>query len=99
MRKYALLKIPHNIKKVIIYDTGNGTYIFHCTSTDDVGATGDHWYESCDIAEEAAKEEYGVEKSDWIQVSDPLPNCQDDFIRPVRIVGTEEGNPRWGFFE
>jgi len=51
------------------------------------------------LAEEVAKIEYGIQHSDWIQINDPLPNCQHDFIRPVRVPGREKGNPQWGSLE
>ncbi|NBU21940.1 hypothetical protein EBS43_11125 [bacterium] len=94
MRKYALVKKPSEIKMVILYDSGEGTYLFPCHSAEDIGAVGDEWYESFQVAEEVCQEKYGSISSDWIQIGDPLEHCQHDFIRPVRIRGRDKGTPQ-----
>lgn len=101
MRKYAIIKQPneYDYKKIIIYDCEHGTYFFPCTTTEDEGGIGDDWYESVEEADKVAFRDYGIAPSDWIHIDDPLPYCQTDFIRPVRIPGREEGNIQWGTLE
>lgn len=106
MRKYAILKeaLPTNscddkIKRIILYETKkDGIYVFLSTSVDDVGCNSDSWFEDIKSAEECCAD-YGVHPEDWIEIDDPMPNCQHDFIRPVRVKGRNNNNPQWGKLE
>jgi biofilm protein TabA len=64
-----------------------------------VGCDGDYWYETPAEADEVAKLKYDISQTDWILIADPLPDCQQDFIRPVRVVGRNIGKPEFGKLE
>ena len=40
-----------------------------------------------------------LDEQGWIEIEDPLPECQHDVFLPIRIKGRESGNPQWGQFE
>jgi len=106
MRKYIVLEkavtmgsCDNLIRRIIIYETEKeGVYIFLSSSEDDIGCDADYWFEDVKSAEIYCKD-YGIQQNDWIEAEDPLPNCQDDFIRPVRIKGRNIGNPQFGEYE
>jgi hypothetical protein len=74
-------------------------YLFPCTSLDDGFASGDQWYDSIESAEESCHSEYGILSEDWHSIPDPLEYCQQDWIEPVKIVGRDRGEPKWGRLE
>jgi hypothetical protein len=42
--------------------------------------------------------DFGVQESDWREIPDQLPDCQEDWIAPVRVLRTESGQKvyhRW----
>jgi hypothetical protein len=87
-------------KRVMIYETGNGAYLFGYNTLEDAGASWDKWYADAQDAKDAALEEYGVNPAaDWSIIADPLDNCQHDWIAPVRVKGRFENKPEWGCFE
>lgn len=87
------------IKRLMIYDSGDGVYLFGYDREIDCSALWDYWFENIDDAIESGFDDYGVEKSDWRQISDPWENCQHDWIAPVRVKGREFGKPEWGKLE
>lgn len=40
-----------------------------------------------------------IDERGWIDIDDPLPNCQHDAFLPIRIKGRKQGNPEWGKYE
>ena len=82
----------------MIHETDSGVYLFGYNTARDAGCLWDLWHESVADAE-AASEEYGVALVDWQTITDPLPDCQQDWIAPVRIKGRVEGMPQWGSLE
>ena len=99
MRKYAFVKKPNEIKWVMIYEEPYEVYLFLYISTADCGCDNDLLFRTPEEAEKFAAEEYEISQSDWIQIDDPLPYCQHDIIRPVRVRGREQGNPQFEFLE
>ena len=99
MRKVAPVSDDPSVARLILYASSEGVYVFPCASTDDGSAVGDEWYESLADADEACTERYGIDPADWEPIDDPLPGCQHDWVDPVRVVGRNEGSPRWGRFE
>lgn len=57
----------------------------------------DEWYESA----HEAMDVWGnrIEADSWTVIDDPLPDCQEDCILPIRIKGRVTGRPEWGWFE
>ena len=84
------------IKRIMIHDTQNGAYLFTFEIEDDGGCSADEWYETLDIALEAAENRYDVPPGTWKEIPDPPEHCQQDWIAPARIPGRETGNPQLG---
>ena len=87
------------IKRLMIYDSDDGVYLYGYDKENDCSALWDYWFESIDDAIGSGYDDYGVERTDWEQISDPMENCQHDWIEPVRVKGRDRGNPEWGLFE
>ena len=83
----------------MIHDCDDGVFLFEYDILEDGLCIGDTWFENLDEAFESCKEDYGVDRENWTQISDPLEHCQQDWIEPVRIVGRPIGDPQWGRFE
>jgi hypothetical protein len=87
VRKFAVVKTEDSsTKRVIVYETDLGTYVFPCATLEDGSATGDYWLEDLFQAEEFCSEHYGIHDTDWHFVDDPPEGCQHDWIAPVRQV-------------
>lgn len=100
MRWTATIHNPHDgFKRLMLYDSSEGVYLFGYNSTEDCSAAWDEWYEDSAQAKATATAEYDVADSDWKQIEDPLPHCQHDWIAPVRVKGRAEGNPQSGSLE
>lgn len=100
MRKIATVpKQGSPARRVILYGTTGGAYVFPRGSEEDGPAMSDEWYASVDEALAACAHEYGITEADWQEIADPLPHCQHDWVAPVRVRGRAEGKPQWGTFE
>jgi hypothetical protein len=101
MRKMATVKKMNDglVKRVIVYDSGNGVYIFPCASLEDGSTIGDNWIENVAQADEYCMDEFGIGAEDWEHLDDPLEDCQHDWIAPVRVKGRNIGQPQWGHVE
>jgi len=40
-----------------------------------------------------------IDERGWIDIDDPLPDCQHDAFLPIRVKGREIGEPQWGQLE
>lgn len=99
MRLKANIKqTDSDLKRLMIYDSEDGVYLFGYDKDSDSSAIWDNLFENVEYAIEASQE-YGVNQNNWQEISDPLKNCQHDWIEPVRVKGREIGNPEWGKFE
>lgn len=87
------------IKRVMIYQSPDGVYLFGYNSINDCSAEWDYWFENIHEAKSICKKDFGVQENDWVQIQDPLPHCQHDWISPVRVKGRNAGNPEWGKYE
>lgn len=100
MRRVAIVPKPvGEIRRVILHETENGTYLYLSKTVHDGGSSFDSWYLSTADAYAAAASSYGIAAEAWTTVPDPLPGCQDDWISPVRIPVRETGKPQWGTLE
>ena len=103
MRKYAYLKEPlqcnasNCIFKIMLYKTEEGIYLFEYCSLDAVQCSFDRFYDSL----EELYEEWNdlIDNRGWIEMDNPLPDCQHDTFIPVRVKGRNIGKPEWGKFE
>ena len=104
MRKYAILKEAISIdgdlvKRIIMYETDQeGVYVFPSSYADDVGCDADLWFEDVESADDYCAD-YGISQEDWIEIDNPMTDCQHDFIRPVRVKGINTGKPQFGELE
>lgn len=100
MRKYAILKepIPCNKKdfiyKIMLYQTKKDVYLFKYCSMDAVQCSYDAWYPDVESVYEDWNDE--IDERGWIDIEDPLPDCQHDAFLPIRVKGREIGRPQWG---
>jgi hypothetical protein len=91
MRLKAQLKGHPEYKKVMIYETSAGTYMFCYTSPADSSCTGDEWFASFEEAKSCAEVEFGVTPTDWIDIGDPLPGAQHDCEEPTVAIRDKSG--------
>lgn len=100
MRKVATLpKLMEGVQRCILYACPEGVYVFPCATLEDGSGRGDYWFEDVASAEDFCAERYGVAASDWVEIGDPLPGCQHDWIANVRMKQEADGSPVWGQLE
>ncbi|GGE02111.1 hypothetical protein [Planktosalinus lacus] len=100
MRKIVNLTKPKGeIVRLMIYNDDFGTYLFGYNKTVDCSSEFDELFESENDAMESCETEYGIKKEEWTEIPNPEPNCQHDWINPVRIKGRQNGNPEFGKLE
>jgi hypothetical protein len=88
MRKVANIARPtcEFRRAMICGPADDGFYLFLFRSADDGPCNADYWYEDAVSAEQHAATEFGIGASDWSPVPDPLPECQLDWLAPVKRV-------------
>ena len=103
MRKYAYLREPlkHDqedfVYKIMLCETAEGFYLFEYTSPDAVQCSSDLFYDSL---EDLYEDWNGlIDERGWIEMEDPLPDCQHDAFIPLRVRGRDAGKPEWGKYE
>ena len=99
MRKVIFIDTFDKVKKLMIYESEEGVSLFGYDCVQDTVSIWDNWYLTLEEANDFCEEMYQVDKENWIDISEPLNNCQHDFILPTKIVGKENGNPQWGQFQ
>ena len=103
MRKYAYLKDPVTaaegdpVVKVMLCEAPEGFYLFEYSDPDAQQCSADLCYDSLEDL-------YGdwnalIDERGWIDIDDPLPDCQHDAFLPIRVKGRSTGTPEWGKFE
>ncbi len=104
MRKYAFLKNPMKcnkkdyIYKIMLYKTKNeGVFLFQYCSIDAIQCSFDQFYTDLKDVYEDWNDK--IDERGWIDIDDPLPNCQHDAFIPIRVKGRDTGNPEWGNLE
>jgi biofilm protein TabA len=86
------------MKKIMIYTSLEGIYLFLYDTINDSSSIKDYFFDTLEEAEEFIDEEFS-EELDWIIIDEPMVDCQQDIISPVRIKGRNVQNPQWGKFE
>ena len=81
----------------MLYETKEGIYLFEYSSIDAVQCSYDGLYDSLEDL-------YGewnalIDEKGWIEIEDPLPDCQHDAFIPIRVKGRNIGKPEWGKLE
>lgn len=100
MRLLAIVETRDSeVRRVILHADEKGAHLHLSRHAEDRGCFADEWYENAEQAQLAAREDYGIEASDWKDIGDPEPFCQIDWVVPVRVVGRADGTPQWGRFE
>ena len=103
MRKYAYLNEPlkcdesNYIFKIMLFEAKEGFYLFEYCSLDAVQCSFDRFYESLEDLYEDWNDL--IDERGWIDMEDPLPDCQHDAFIPIRVRGRDIGKPEWGKLE
>lgn len=104
MRMYGYLTEPYKtnskdfIYKVMIHEIKKqGVFVYLYTSPEAVFCSFDLHYMELEDALEEWKDK--IDERGFIEIDDPLPDCQHDCILPIRVKGRDTGNPEWGKFE
>ena len=103
MRKYAYLKDPvksdqeYYIYKIMLFQSDEGAYLFTYADPDAVQCSSDQWYESLEDLFDDWNDR--IDERGWIDLEDPLPDCQQDAFIPLRVKGRDTGKPEWGHYE
>jgi len=101
MRKQQRL-ITHRegFVRLLIYGMPDGAaYLFLYAHEEDGPCDDDERFPSVDEALDAAARRFGAAPDAWLDLPDPLPGCQHDWIAPLRVVGRTTGAPQWGCYE
>ena len=99
MRRLATLGIEADVRRLILYESDGGVFLFGRASGSDGPCDWDLWFSDVRGAEAHCSQAYGLGPEDWQIIPDPLAGCQDDWVAPVRVKGPAEGNPELGTFE
>lgn len=99
MRKVTFVDMIDEIRKLMIYQSDEGVFLFGYDCLQDTSAKWDNWYMTVEEAEEYCNDIYNINQDDWIFISDPLNDCQHDFIMPTKVQGRENGKPEFGKFK
>ncbi|MBQ6375031.1 MAG: hypothetical protein IJJ45_11185 [Clostridia bacterium] len=103
MRKYAWLRKPckldeHTyIYKIMLYEAEDGIYLFEYASPDAIQCASDRCYDSLEELHDDWDER--IDERGWIELDDPMPDCQHDAFIPLRVKGRDSGRPEWGNYE
>lgn len=71
--------------RVMVHDTGEGTYVYTFTKHEDSDSDSDYWYENVEDVLEFCEEHFGISREAWEEIPDPSEGCQHDWIEPVRL--------------
>lgn len=91
MRMKAYIHNDSIYKKVMIYDSPDGVYLFFYDTVEDRSGVADQWFETVADAQDYAHQALGLTDEDWEPVPDPLPGAQHDWERPTRVVRYADG--------
>lgn len=88
-------KVPSHpqYKRLMLYQAKEGVFLFLYNTEMDAPCIHDLWFEDLQKAYEYSAEVFGISNREWKAIPDPMPNCLDDCIQPVRIRGQEIGSP------
>ncbi|MCX4297817.1 MAG: hypothetical protein OSJ73_12395 [Lachnospiraceae bacterium] len=103
MRKYAILEEPIKcnekdfIFKIMLYQSKKEVLLFEYCSMDANQCSFDVWYPDVESVYEDWDDK--IDERGWIDIDDPLPDCQQDAFASIRVKGRNLGNPKWGQLE
>ena len=103
MRKYAYLQAPMKcdtgscISKIMLFRAEEGFYLFGYSGPDAVQCSFDRCYDSLEDLYDDWNDL--IDDRGWIEIEDPLPDCQHDAFIPLRVKGRDIGKPEWGKLE
>lgn len=87
MRQIACVKrLDDKTKRVMIFDDGQGCFVFYFDTMADGPGFADTWHKSMDEARRLCMECFGISEADWQTVPDPQEGCQLDIIAPTRLA-------------
>jgi len=98
MRKVAFIDNDET-KKIMLYETEDGTYLFYFDTWVDTASIKDYLYDNVEEVEAVCFAEFGIKPSDWVNINDPQDGCQQDFIAPTRVKGRDVGSPQYGYYQ
>lgn len=78
MRYIANVHNNSEVKRLMIYPSANGVYLFFYSIVEDGSCDYDLLLESVNDAMQYAAEAYGLSRDDWQEIEDPLKHCQHD---------------------
>ena len=81
----------------MLYQTPKEVYLFKYCRIDAIQSSFDAWYPDVESVYEDWNDE--IDECGWIDIDDPLPDCQHDAFLPIRVKGCNTGEPQWGRFE
>lgn len=81
----------------MIHEFKEGVFVYLYSSIDAVFSSNDHYYN--DVADALEDWDFEIDERGWIQIDDPLPDCQHDSVLPIRVKGRNTGHPQWEQFE
>ena len=66
-------------------------------SMDAISCSYDAWYPDVESVYEDWNDE--IDEQGWIDLDDPLPDCQHDSFLPIPVKGRNKGKTQWGQLE
>jgi len=99
MRKIAFNELDDDTKKLMIFESSEGVFLFGYNCIQDDSSIWDSWFRTIDEVEKYCLSNYNIKPTDWIEISNTIDNCQHDFIIPTRIKGLEQGKPNLNQFQ
>lgn len=81
MRMYALLEERvENVKKIMVYESESGVYVFLYDTQEDKSCVADLWFETLDEAVDHCIQEFNVIQAQWLVINDPKEGEYHDII-------------------
>ncbi|WP_245773076.1 hypothetical protein [Paenibacillus catalpae] len=79
---YALLEEPvEKVRKVMVYESDIGAYVFLYDTQEDKSCIADLWFETLAEALDHCLQEFNVIQSQWLVINDPEEGEFHDIIR------------------
>lgn len=78
MRMYALLEEQvGEVRKVMVYESESGAYVFLFNTQEDKSCIADLWFETLGDAVEHCLQEFNVKQEQWLVINDPKEGNHD----------------------
>lgn len=81
----------------MLHTQKDGVLLYQYCSLEAIQCSFDQYYS--DIKEIYEEWNSEIDDQGWIDIDDPLPDCQHDAFLPIRVKGRVTGNPEWGKYE